>query len=352
MTAAQAEGERDAGPPAKAKALSLRARAKINLCLSVSPPLPAGATDEAGRPRGGWHRICSWFAPIELADEVTIERLAEGGRGAASRFEVVWAPTKKGGANAPIEWPLEKDLGVRAHALLQQHLGRDLPVHVRVVKHIPAGGGLGGGSADAAAVLLGLRELFAPTLAVSTLVELSKSLGSDIAFFLDDAHGGGVDASHGLGSTLPRRQAPPATPPPRPAIVSNFGDRIERIASPVKGLGLVLIVPGYGCPTPAVYGAYDRSPRELREAAVRALAARSDSLVGEDLFNDLEAPACAVAPELGALLTRLRACHDLPRVHVTGSGSTLFCLSGEPEALARRIGALEPSVSVVPTRVA
>lgn len=314
--------------------VSLRARAKINLCLSVSPPLAAGTTDEEGRTRGGWHRICSWFAPIELADDVTITRLSPG---ASSRFEVVWAPTKQGGASAPIDWPLEKDLGVRAHALLQQHMGRDLPVSLRVVKHIPAGGGLGGGSADAAAVLLGLRALFAPNIAIHTLVELSKSLGSDVAFFLDEACGAEIDA------------------PPRPAIVSNFGDQIERVGRPVTGLGLVLIVPGFGCPTPAVYGAFDRlqdGRGSLREGAVRALVSRTDMRVGDDLFNDLEAPACAVAPELAALLGRLRGRSDLPRAHVTGSGSTLFCLSDEPEAVACRIRELEAGVRVVPTRVA
>lgn len=325
------------------QALTLRAYAKINLCLSVSPPLAADAVDERGRSRGGYHTICSWFAPIELHDEVTIEVLPAGRE---SRYVVEWAPDAP--RKSPIDWPIEKDLAVRAHRLLEQHARRDLPVSLRVRKRIPVGGGLGGGSSDAAAVMRGVNRLFGLRLATHELIELSKGLGSDIAFFLDDGVGDQGNSA-GEGGVA------------RAALVEGFGDRVTRIASP--RCGVLLIVPPFGCATGAVYKAYDRSPRAMRTHEVRALIARAAAgaaIDGAGLFNDLAVPACEVEPRLGELLARLRDRRHtqphmppLPPVHVTGSGSTMFALTDDT-SIAARIRAITPppEVEVVQTRMA
>lgn len=319
------------GPPstpapdahAPGSTLRVRAHAKLNLALAASPPIAAEG------PRKGWHEIASWFAPIDLHDTLTVTRL-EGGR--LSAYAIDWAREGTGEAGAPrptaIDWPVTKDLGVRAHLLLEREAGRALPIRMRVEKRIPVGGGLGGGSSDAAAALLAVNELFGLGLAIERLRELSRELGSDVAFFLDEA---------GL-----------ITDAPRPAFVSGFGDRIERTPA-VRGEGdgsahAVLVFPEFGCATPAVYKAFDAiDPATLRPSArfeeraqsARTLATRAAlvrDLAGE-LFNDLAPAAEVVAPALRELREALRRACEL-EAHVTGSGSTLFFVARDGDHAA------------------
>lgn len=283
-------------------ALTLRAHAKLNLVLSVGPPEPAGG------PCAGWHPIASWMAPIDLCDEVTLETMQSGTHAPAEIRFADDAPRP-----GPIDWPPERDLAWRALRALEMHLGRTLPTRIRILKRIPTGSGLGGGSSNAASTLLGLCRLHAIELPEPELVAIGSRLGSDVPFFLDGS-----------------RESP------RPALVLHMGERIERL-TPIHA-EVVLVVPPFECATPAVYKAYDaQGPRSLREADVRSLTARHVLDPGS-FFNDLADPACAVAPELGRLLARAREVSGLP-VHVTGSGSTLFIIT-PPErshALAARL---------------
>lgn len=308
------------GAHAPGLTLRVRAHAKLNLALAVSPPIAADG------PHKGWHEIASWFAPIDLHDTLTLTRLEDG---RLSAYAIDWAREGTGEAGAPrptaIDWPITKDLGVRAHLLLEREAGRPLPIRMRVEKRIPVGGGLGGGSSDAAAALVAVNELFGLGLPIGRLRDLSRELGSDVAFFLDEASLGGA--------------------PPRPAFVSGFGDRIERTA-PVRGGGgdsahAVLVFPEFGCATPAVYKAFDTiDPAALRPSArfeqrvqsARNLASRamlSRDGAGE-LFNDLAPAAEAVAPALRDLREALRRSCEL-EAHVTGSGSTLFVVARDED---------------------
>ncbi len=294
--------------------LTRRAWAKVNLALSVGPPQPPGS------PKPGWHPICTWMHAIDLADDLTVETAAE------TRYELAWA------ADAPrpsaIDWPNERDLAVRAHRLLESHAGRALPIHLRLAKRIPVGGGLGGGSADAAAVLQAVNALYQLGLLTGTLRTLSQSLGSDVAFFIDQV---------------------PADTAPRPAIVSGFGDRVERLPAR-RADALLLILPAFGCATPGVYSAYDAAPHPLRGPEVRALAAAPGPPTG--LFNDLETPAAAVAPALAPLRAAVSAAIGRP-LHMTGSGSTLFAITtsrDEARALATRASAI-PGITAIPSRL-
>jgi len=289
--------------------LKLKAPAKVNLALAVGP----------ARPGDGFHPICSWMAPIDLCDEITLTRLEDD---RLSRYAVVWHESAP--RSSPIDWPITKDLGVRAHHLLEQHVGRSLPIQMKVEKRIPVGGGLGGGSSDAAAVLRAVRELFALDVGDQELAALALRLGSDVPFFLGDS----------------------------PALVEGLGEKVTSVGR--VGAHLVLILPAFGCPTGPVYRAFDAIPgAAMREDEVRRMAG-AGCVVSERLFNDLAAAAEAVAPDLGPL--RAAAARAVGRpVHVTGSGSTLFvvCADGDDvPAVAQAVEAAAPGCAVAMTRLA
>jgi 4-diphosphocytidyl-2-C-methyl-D-erythritol kinase len=295
-----------------------RAYGKINLALSVGSPYPAE------HPLRGMHPIASWMHAIDLFDDVFLEPRSGENRGASRRpardseVEVAWAPDAP--LQTEIDWPVERDLAARALRLLEAHSGEKLPVRIRVQKRIPVGSGLGGGSSDAAAVMLALNEVFALGLTLQELIRLSRSLGSDVAFFLDEQD------------------------PPRPALVGGTGQQIER-TSRLRS-HLVLACPAEGCATPSVYEAYDRLGHgEVRTHDVRDLAS-GGKLEPAKLFNDLTSAASEVLPELASLRSRLAAACSEP-VHLTGSGSTLFLVTEDPDGVAERLAIAAPEVTLI-----
>lgn len=292
--------------------LTISACAKINLCLGVGPPEPPGAL------KPGFHPIASWFVGIDLCDEIELRRAGAG----AGSCRIEWASDAP--KPSPIDWAIEKDLGVRAHRLLERTVERELPVEMVVRKRIPVGGGLGGGSSDAAGVLVGITRLFDLPIDAAGLRRLSGELGSDIAFFID-----ALPAAQRGSSRIALA--------PRPALVTGFGEVLERVdpVAPSPGTSVLLFVPSFGCPTGAVYRAFDALPHTpLDSARVRSLIAAVQSpdggaIASDELFNDLAAPACDVQPELLGVLASLReAMGPKIPVHVTGSGSTMFAIAG------------------------
>lgn len=273
------------------------APAKVNLALSVSPPV-----------EGGMHEIASWMVTTSFADELEVKRLPAD---RPSRFSIDWHDDAR--RRTDIDWLIRKDLAVRAHALLEQRIGSALPVQLRLRKRIPVGGGLGGGSSNAAAMLRALDALFDLRLRAEYLEAISRELGSDVPFLV---RGGS-------------------------ALVEGTGERLTRVAMPL--VHLVLVFPGVACPTGPVYQAFDRLRPNARLDAprVRALVDASESgwLRADMPFNDLAVAALEVAPALGELRARLEAIAQSP-VHVSGSGSTLFIVCDSPihaDALASAI---------------
>ncbi len=142
------------------KPLTLRAPAKVNLCLRV-----------LGRRPDGYHDIDSLFFQVSLYDTLTLEPAAE--------FSFECEGEEAG--------PLQDNLVVRTARLLQEVCGVSRGARICLLKKIPSGAGLGGGSSDAASALLGLSLLWGLGLGADQLQKLGASLGSDVPFFLSGA---------------------------------------------------------------------------------------------------------------------------------------------------------------------
>jgi 4-diphosphocytidyl-2-C-methyl-D-erythritol kinase len=261
-----------------------RAYAKLNLILHV------------GRPRAdGLHPLCSLFASIELADEV------HGGPASAGGDTVECAGVEgKNLALSAIEAFRERTGGLPA-----EHVG------VRIDKRIPIAAGLGGGSADAAAVLRILNRMSGLPLGPNELRELGTRIGADVPSQIEPGH----------------------------ALVQGVGELVEPLALPA--LPLVLVPSAEGLRTGAVYAELDRlgGGRDRLDAGpLRELAGGPDRL-GAALENDLEPAALSLRPDLGATLARLRAAGALGAA-VSGSGPTCFGVFADgpaAESAARRI---------------
>jgi 4-diphosphocytidyl-2-C-methyl-D-erythritol kinase len=199
--------------------------------------------------------------------------------------------------------------------LLAAEAGRSADVSIRLHKQIPVGGGLAGGSADAAATLVALNQLWNLGWSIDRLAALGAWLGSDVPF-----------------CTISR-----------PSWVRGRGERVEPLADPLPPLWAVLILPGLAVSTRAVYQRLDAD----RVAGV-ARPGRKHLLGRLECFNDLEQAALSVSRPLAELFGSLEAC-GTPRLMVAGSGSTLFVLfdnAGEAEEWTKRIR-LEARCAVV-----
>jgi 4-diphosphocytidyl-2-C-methyl-D-erythritol kinase len=254
-----------------------RAFAKVNLVLHVGPP-----RDD------GMHPVCSLFASIDLADEVEVEP--------AHRDEV--ACPGVAGANLCQE------------ALDAFRRAADLPpVRVAIEKRIPVAAGLGGGSADAAAVLRAANELAGRPLARDDLREVAAGLGSDV----------------------------PSQVEPRHALVAGYGERVEAIDLPP--LSLVLVPAAAGLLTADVYAELDRlagTRDSLDPDRLRRLAGSPLDQLAAGVENDLQPAALALRPELDGTLAALRDRGALA-VALSGSGPTAFGLF--PDAAAAELAA-------------
>lgn len=282
-----------------AETVHIRAHAKLNLALSVGTPIPAD------QPGAGLHPIASWMAPIEFADELAYTPRPDGEGVDLDRSWADDAPR-----TTSMAWLPETDLCARAVDRIGARVGRELGATIQLRKRVPVGGGLGGGSADAAATLIAANRAHDLGLSLVDLAEIGAGLGSDVPYFIDEF------AAEGLA--------------PAPALVTGLGDRIERVAS--TPVAVVLCVPGFGCDTGEVYRALDEAPVTLDEAAVARMARAGDPGSAE-LFNDLFEPARRVEPALGEVRRQVgRACGR--PVHLSGSGSTLFLIADDADHAA------------------
>ncbi len=251
----------------------LRAFAKVNYALEVHR-----------KREDGYHEISTVMQSVSLADEVEIERAKEG-------FELKVEPEY-----AEVGSPQENTV-YKAWKLLGELVGLRLPARVRLRKRIPAGAGLGGGSADAAATLLGLNKLFGLGLGVAELREVALQIGADVPFCLS----GGTALGEGIGEVL----SPLPTPPPH---------------------RLVVVKPAAGMQTARIYRAYDEWPKGGNAFVARVTEAlRADDLYAfaRSLGNDLAPVTKDLVPELRTLEAKLLRAGSLG-VTMSGSGTAIF----------------------------
>lgn len=263
--------------------LECRCPAKLNLTLAVGPPRDDGL-----------HPIASVMVALAFGDDLSLRRL-DGGPSTFTRRFADDAPKPQ-----PIDWPIESDLVYRAHAMLEQAVGQALPVECSIEKRIPAGAGLGGGSSNAAGMLVGLRDLFGLDVSEDELLGIAKQLGADVAFAV---------------RTLLGRRA---------ALVTGIGEVIEPITS-LPSFDVVLVFPDGTCPTAAVYREFDQTLTEQSAAIPDDLIQtwkHADTLPAP--HNDLTDAAINVCPAITSAIHAITAQGLTPRL--TGSGSALFAM--------------------------
>jgi len=254
--------------------MRVEAPAKLNLCLYLGP-----------RRADGLHELCSLFEPLALADALAVSE--------AERDEVL-CPGVEG-----------ENLAARALAALRERGWDGPPLRIEIEKRVPVAAGLGGGSADAAAVLRLARGAFvvnSPTKAPSIdFAGLATELGADVPSQLD----------------------------PGFALVRGAGERVEPLPAPASH-AVVLLPGGGGLSTAEVFAEADRQGLGRTDAELEELAGRLRAAAGagaspleyaELLVNDLEPAARALRPEIGAALDALRA-GGAAHAILSGSGPT------------------------------
>lgn len=290
-------------PPAR-----LAAQAKVNLALRVGP-----------RGSDGYHELATIFARIELSDDVVVRALRGG---LTLRVARAGMPDESVG-------PPEKNLALLAGRAYMREAHWPAGCAIDIEKRIPVGAGLGGGSADAGAVLRALDSLAPQPLGVDRLARIAVSLGADVPFLT-------LEAPFALGT---RR-----------------GDAIE-VIEPPPSQWLALVLPPFSVSTADAYawldadraGGDDVAPPDAE--ALRA-AARSWDTLAALATNDLQPAVSARHPVIDRYCEHLRRAGARVAM-MSGSGSAVFGLFAEHPDVAAIARASDAPVIVtrVPARV-
>ena len=278
--------------------LTLHAHAKINWSLSICGERP-----------DGYHSLDMLMQSIELCDVLSFE---------SARFLTLTVD----GQMLPTG---NRNLVIRAASALNEALGQHNGARITLKKSIPTRAGLGGGSADCAATLIALNRLWNLRLPLRTLQQIGLKLGADVPFCLQQ----GLARAEGVGEILTPIDDAPRIP-------------------------LVMVTPGGGLSTPAVFKAWSDGGDPMTQidnlALAEALKAGDFTRAQALSHNDLEAPAVRLMPRIGELMERFRSL-GADFVRMTGSGSTVFAAFADEEA-ARRAAQLTPGAIFTRTTAA
>ena len=265
----------------------MRVPAKVNLQLAVGP-----------READGFHNLVTVFQAISIYDDVTITKTTPG-----SGITISITGDHTHGVPAD-----STNLAVKAAQLIADDYDFAVDIHIDVVKSIPVAGGMAGGSADAAAVIVGLNDLYNLEMSREEMLEFGAQLGSDVPFMI-------------TGGT---------------AIGQGRGDQLTAALS--RGTyHWVLALSTVGLSTPAVYQECDRlragldiAAPQTSDALMQSLLAADPKAVGLALQNDLQSAACSLRPALTLVLDVGEEYGALGAI-VSGSGPTVAFLVGDEE---------------------
>lgn len=270
---------------------SYQAPAKINLSLRVSNKVR----------EDGYHNVDILMAPIDLCDTLEFHN---------SRTTTLLCETP----GVPLD---ESNLVFKAVREFEKLYGRKAKQRITIIKRVPFGAGLGGGSADAAVTLQAVNEILGTNYGMEELHAMAAAIGSDVPFFLNP-------------------------------VVSRCTGRGE-IVTPVEHLAgwtrpVVLLKPQFGVATPYAYKMLTRSRR------LRGVNYGVQHLDDIDFVNELERPVFAKFPLLAAMKMWLKEQEGVRVALMSGSGSTMFALTDTPEqaqAVAEKARAeLDPTLFV------
>jgi len=256
--------------------MTFHSPAKINLWLRI-----------LGKRADGFHEVQTRLCRLALGDTVEIEHLGFGSQVALTCSD----PT------VPLD---ESNLAMRALRAFESFTGKQSSWRIHLEKKIPAGAGLGGGSSNAATVLLGANQLTGSPLSQAQLIELGAQIGSDVPCFLLDA-----PAADGAGR----------------------GEQVTPAEFPWQ-LPLVLIKPPFPIPTPWAYNRWADS-KEIPGVLYAPQLCPWGMMV-----NDLERPVFEKFLLLPALKTWLLQHGEVRAALMSGSGSTMFAITSNPAQAA------------------
>ena len=278
---AQAQPRRETAP------LTVFSPAKINLYLRI-----------LGKRPDGYHELETLMLPLDFGDEITLRPNADG------------LTLQCNNPSLPTD---DSNLALRAAKRLAERCGVKRGAKIALTKRTPLAAGLGGGSSNAAAVLLGLKQLWGLQTDDSVLHELAAGMGSDINFFM----AGGA------------------------ALCRGRGERIEAIPCNLSA-SVLLVNPGFGISTKWAYETWAKATAESRltvspsqvSLLLRALAEDDLDGVSRCLFNSLEAPSIRKFPVLELIKNAMRD-YGARGALMSGSGATVFGLFADPKAAER-----------------
>ncbi len=271
--------------------LTFNSYAKLNLYLEV-----------LNKRKDNYHNIKTIFERIDLADKIILKSRRD------KEIKVTCNVTAVPRDNTNLAW--------RSAKLLQDSFNIDKGVDIKIIKRIPVGSGLGGGSSNAASVLLGLNKLWKLNLAQNKLAGLAGKLGCDVPFFI-------YNSPFALGEAR--------------------GDKIK----PLKALYSVrlwhiLVVPNIEVSTASIYKRWDKYFKTFKLTVPRynvnimnlALKKGNFPLIGDALFNSLEPVTAALYPQIDAIKERLIQL-GVKSILMSGSGPAVFgIVSSRKEALS------------------
>lgn len=264
---------------------TVKAYAKINLALNVIT-----------KREDGYHEIDMVTIPIELHDIIEFELLPLG-------YETYITSDDE---SLPTD---ESNLSTKAFMRLREEFGLKKNFMINIYKRIPMCAGLGGGSADAAAVINASLKMAKIKVGDDRLINIAKTIGGDVAFGLFN----------------------------KPARCKGIGEKLEFFTLKKKYY-VLLIKPLEGVSTAKVYSDYDtyaeKGTSSNIERLIDALQNDDEEIIAQEMKNALQGPAIRLVPEIKYLIDKLQE-DGFKMSMMTGSGSTVFALSKDYHALVK-----------------